>query len=75
MTGKSLKKALMVTLLSAFGFAANADQVVLDDQIVKGSTCVGSACVDGEDFGFDSVLIKEDDPSILFQDTSASSSF
>ena len=56
-----------------------ADQVVLDDQIVDGSLCVGITCADGEfDPGagnFDTIKIKASDPQIYFFDTSNAASF
>ncbi|MGK7294241.1 MAG: hypothetical protein ACNS61_00260 [Candidatus Wenzhouxiangella sp. M2_3B_020] len=51
------------------------DQVVLDDQIVQGSLCVGFDCVNGENFGFDTFRLKENNLRIKFQDTSSSGSF
>ena len=59
-----------------FVFAtAQADQVILDDLIVDGSTCVGFDCVNGESFGFDTIRVKENNLRIKFQDTSNSASF
>jgi hypothetical protein len=55
--------------------AARADQVILDDQIVDGSQCVGFDCVNGETFGFDTLRLKENNLRIRFQDTSSSASF
>lgn len=54
---------------------AQADNVILDDLIVDGSACVGTDCVDGESFGFDTIRVKENNVRFHFQDTSASSSF
>ncbi|MEM6337768.1 MAG: tail fiber domain-containing protein [Bacteroidota bacterium] len=51
------------------------DQVVGDDQIVLGSSCVGFDCVNGESFGFDTVRLKENNTRIRFFDTSNSASF
>ncbi len=62
-------------LMTAFGSATHADQVILDDLIIDGSMCVGSACSDNEDFGFDTIIYKSDDPTVRFQDTSSSASF
>jgi len=62
-------------LLASLSLSASADQVILDDLIVNGSQCVGSACTDSEAFNFDTVLYKSDDPAISFQDTSSSASF
>jgi len=62
-------------LLASLSLSASADQVILDDLIVNGSQCVGSACTDNEAFNFDTILYKSDDPSVRFQDTSSSASF
>ncbi len=51
------------------------DQVINDDLIVDGSACVGSDCVNGESFGFDTLRLKENNLRIKFQDTSNSASF
>lgn len=64
-----------VVLLSLYSLAANADQLILDDLDVNGSLCVGTGCVDGEVFDFDTIRLKTDNPQILFQDTSVSASF
>ena len=62
-------------ILMSFSGAVAADQVILDDLIVDGSMCVGSACTENEAFDFDSIIYKSDDPVVRFQDTSSSSSF
>ena len=54
---------------------SHADQVILDDLIVNGSTCIGQDCVNGESFGFDTLRLKENNLRIKFQDTSTSASF
>ncbi|WP_421132572.1 tail fiber domain-containing protein [Alteromonas sp. A079] len=53
----------------------SADQQFQDDVVVKGSLCVGIDCVNGENFGFDTIRLKENNLRIRFTDTSASSSF
>ncbi|KHQ52904.1 hypothetical protein [Mameliella alba] len=57
------------------GQQAAADQVFLDDVIVDGSLCVGTDCVNGENFGFDTLRLKENNLRIKFLDTSNSGSF
>ncbi len=47
------------------------DQVVNDDLIVTGSICAGFDCVVGESFGKNTLVLKEQNLAILFQDTSA----
>ncbi len=54
---------------------ANADEVILDDVIVDGSLCLGLDCVEGEDFGFDTLRLKENNLRILFVDTSNTAQF
>ena len=51
------------------------DQVFNDDLIVRGSGCFGQDCVNGENFGFDTVRLKENNLRIHFDDTSNSGSF
>ena len=53
----------------------SADQQFQDDVVVKGSLCVGIDCVNGENFNFDTIRLKENNLRIRFTDTSASSSF
>jgi hypothetical protein len=47
-----------------------ADQVIPDDLIVQSSLCVGFDCVLNENFGFDTIRLKENNLRIAFQDTS-----
>lgn len=61
--------------LLAFTGTATADEVIADDLVAQSSLCVGMDCVDGEEFGFDTLRLKSPGPRILFQDTSSSSSF
>lgn len=51
------------------------DFVIADDLIVQGSACVGLDCVDGENFGFDTIRVKENNDRIQFDDTSTSAGF
>ncbi len=46
------------------------DQVIPDDLIVQGSECVGFDCVNNENFGFDTIRLKENNTRIKFDDTS-----
>jgi hypothetical protein len=54
---------------------AVADQVIPDDLIVQGSTCVGLDCVNNESFGFDTIRLKENNTRIKFDDTSTGAGF
>lgn len=69
--------AVGISLLALTAYAGSAwsDQVILDDLIVDGSTCVGFDCVNGESFGFDTIRLKENNLRIRFFDTSSSASF
>lgn len=69
-----MKKLLAAFLISS-PLVSVADTVVLDDHIVGGSQCVGMDCVNGEDFGFDTVRLKENNLRMHFDDTSATASF
>jgi hypothetical protein len=51
------------------------DQVIPDDLIVQGSACVGLDCVNNENFGFDTIRLKENNLRIHFDDTSATAGF
>ncbi len=51
------------------------DQVFADDLIVQGSACVGLDCNNGENFGFDTFRMKENNLRMHFDDTSGSASF
>jgi hypothetical protein len=55
------------------GFAK--DIVHNDDVIITFSLCVGSDCVNNENFGFDTIRLKENNLRIHFDDTSNSGSF
>lgn len=52
---------------------AVADFVINDDLIVLGSTCIGFDCVNGEEFGADTIRLKENNLRIHFADTSTGS--
>jgi hypothetical protein len=62
--------AASVSLLIAA--PVSADQVIPDDSIVQGSSCVGLDCVVNESFGFDTLRLKENNIRIKFDDTSNS---
>src|SRR5215213_10593559 len=51
------------------------DQVIADDLIVQGSICAGLDCVNNENFGFDTIRVKENNTRIQFDDTSTSAGF
>lgn len=47
------------------------DQVIADDLVVQGSGCFGFDCIDNENFGADTIRLKENNLRIHFEDTSA----
>lgn len=51
------------------------DNVIADDLIVQGSGCFGLDCVNNENFGFDTIRVKENNDRIQFDDTSTSAGF
>lgn len=54
---------------------SQADQVVLDDLIATQSTCLGNGCTETENYEFDTLRIKSDNPRVRFTDTSTSAAF
>ncbi|UWX04408.1 hypothetical protein H1235_04890 [Pseudoxanthomonas sp. NC8] len=65
----------VLACLSGLSLPAAADNVVADDEIVQGSLCVGIDCVNNENFGFDTIRLKENNLRIDFEDTSSSAGF
>ena len=61
---------LVPALLMLGWIPAQADQVIADDIIIQGSACVGFDCVNGENFSFDTIRLKENNLRIKFEDTS-----
>jgi len=55
--------------------SADKDVLHYDDVITTGSLCVGFDCADGESFGFDTIVLKEHNLRILFNDTSYTGSY
>lgn len=70
-----MKRLLFALFAMSLGTGAQADIVHLDDVIIDGSNCVGFDCVNGENFSFDTIRLKENNLRIHFEDTSTSSSF
>ena len=69
--------SLVIPKAAGFGDqdSQNKDQQILDDLIVQGSACVGTDCSNGENFGFDTIRMKENNVRLKFDDTSNSASF
>lgn len=74
-----MTRHLISLSLAAAGFAGAlpvyAQQVINEDLVVQDSACIGATCPDSPDFGFDTVRLQGDDPTILFNDTSTAGSF
>ena len=66
--------AMLCGLVGTSQFAV-ADICYVDDLVVEGSLCVGIDCVCNMSFGFDTIVLKENNLRILFDDTSTSGSF
>jgi hypothetical protein len=76
----SVRGLLTITAVVAMALVlspvtSRADQVVHDNQIVVGSQCVGLDCQLDEVFGLTTLLLKENNLRIFFQDTSTSALF
>jgi hypothetical protein len=65
----------IVTDKTPEGLSSTMDVLHYDDVIVTGSLCVGFDCADGESFGFDTIILKEHNLRILFNDTSYTASY
>jgi hypothetical protein len=60
---------------SGDGLSTAQDICYVDDLIVDGSLCVGFDCTCNYSFGFDTIVLKENNLRIFFDDTSVSGSF
>jgi hypothetical protein len=49
--------------------------VVVGDESIQGSLCVGLDCTSAESFGFDTLRLKENNTRVKFDDTSSSTGF
>jgi hypothetical protein len=67
--------ALVLGATMLGGGGAAADFVIADDLIVQGSTCTGFDCINNENFGFDTLVLKENNLRIFFNDTSVTPGF
>jgi len=71
-----LVAALVVTLAVALNAgSARADQCFADDVVVDGSLNVGFDSVCNRNFGFDTVVLSENNLRMFFEDTSSTASF
>ncbi len=67
-----LTSAIPLLLLTGH---AQADVVHADDTIIQGSVCTGFDCINNENFGADTIRLKENNLRIHFDDTSSTGSF
>lgn len=68
-------KSAGVNLTGTKSDAGTKDQLIADDFIVQGSICSGFDCVNNENFGADTLRLKENNLRIHFDDTSSTGSF
>lgn len=66
-----IRSSLFFLSAILFGLSASAQQ----DLTVFGSACIGADCSGSEIFDFDTLLLKANQPSIHFNDTSSSANF
>ncbi len=71
----TLFKDLVHFVLEQLVPSAHADIVQLDDVIIDGSACIGVDCAEGTSFGFDTLILRENNLRLLFDDSSNSASF
>lgn len=65
----------MKRLLIGIALIAAASPLAAQNLITIGSHCVGTDCVNGEVFGFDTIKLKENNLRIRFDDTSTAGTF
>ncbi|MEM7588227.1 MAG: hypothetical protein AAF560_32865 [Acidobacteriota bacterium] len=70
----SIKDGAFITSDEPEGGILNK-QLIAEDLIVDGSACVGGDCVDGEEFSFMTLKLKENNTRLMFQDTSSGGTF
>lgn len=77
MTFTRIKPALRVLVAGAafLTYHASADQLIADDLIVQGSLGVGDDIENNHNFGFDTIVLRENNLRMFFEDTSNSGSF
>ena len=74
---KTIVTGLIISFLAVISpvGTAHAAQVYNTDLVVKGSECLGIDCEDAPAFGYDTLVFKENNLRIYFEDTSSTSSF
>jgi hypothetical protein len=74
MTNTSEPETARASAAISGGITPN-DVVTPDDEIIQGQLCVGFDCVVNESFGFDTIMLKENNTRIHFNDTSTGVGF
>ncbi|MDQ2092200.1 hypothetical protein, partial [Marimonas arenosa] len=69
--------SITLTSLLALGLAAGPSQAdeIIGNLYIDGSLCVGNDCVNGQAFGFDTQILKENNLRLFFDDTSSTATF
>ncbi|MDD9723249.1 hypothetical protein PVW51_21305 [Sulfitobacter sp. PR48] len=76
MTNFHFSAALLATVSTiSLAGAVRGEELILDDLVVDGSTCIGAGCATGEVFGGTDLKIKQAAISILLEDTSSGTGF
>ncbi|MDO3387309.1 hypothetical protein QWI17_15820 [Gilvimarinus sp. SDUM040013] len=68
-------RASKVAVTETIELDVTAEQTFVQDVEIQGSLCVGTDCTSSENFGFDTLRLKENNLRIKFDDTSTSASF
>lgn len=68
-----LRMALVAGLCSFLAAPLRADQVIADDLIIQGAASFGLDSVNGQSFGFNTIVLRENNLRIFFDDTSSGS--
>jgi hypothetical protein len=67
--------AVAIAAALACSGAAQADELIADDLIVQASQCIGFKCTNDEVFGSNTLILKDDNTRIRFEDTSVGLGF
>ncbi len=70
-----MKRPTLVLLCLSLAGVLSADDVINDDLAVLGSLTLGFDATPGQSFGFDTLILNENNLRILFRDTSGAASF
>jgi hypothetical protein len=72
----SMRAAVLLFAIAPLaGGSATAQQVFPSNVVVQGSLCVGLDCPSNPSFGFDTIILRENNLRIFFDDTSTAAGF